>query len=106
MTIYDQYIYSLVLYIINNQHIFNLNKEIHKYKTRALKNLHLQAINVTKYSNGAYIAGIKVFNHLLLSMKMLAAVMTCFKTALKIFLYNHFFLLHERILSANLVIRV
>jgi hypothetical protein len=46
MAMYDQYIYSLVLYIINNKHIFNLNKEIHKYKTRALKNLHLSAINV------------------------------------------------------------
>jgi hypothetical protein len=57
------YIYSLVLYIINNKHIFNL-KEIHKYKTRALKNLHLPAINVTKYSKGAYVLGINVFNHL------------------------------------------
>jgi hypothetical protein len=85
MTFYDQYIYSLVLYIINNKHIFNLNKETHKYKTRALKNLHLPAINVTKYSKGAYIAGIKVFNHRPLSLKMLAADTTRFKTALKRF---------------------
>jgi hypothetical protein len=91
MTIYDQYIYPLVLYIINNKHIFNLNKGIHKYKTRALKNLDLPAINVTKYSKGAYIAGIKVFNHLPLSLKMLAADMTSFKTALKRFLYHHSF---------------
>jgi hypothetical protein len=91
MMIYDQYIYSLVLYIINNKHIFNLNKEFHKYKTRALKNLHLPAINVTKYSKGAYIAGINVFNHLALSLKMLAADTTSFKTALKRFLYHHSF---------------
>jgi hypothetical protein len=68
-TIYDQSIYSLVLYIINNKHIFSPNKEIHKYKTRGLKNLHLLTINVTKYSKGAFIAGIKVFNHLALSLK-------------------------------------
>jgi hypothetical protein len=85
------YIYSLVLYIIKNKHIFNLNKEIHKYKTKALKNLHLLAIIVTKYSKGAYIAGIKVFNHLPLSLKMLATDTTSFKTALKRFLYHHSF---------------
>jgi hypothetical protein len=91
MMIYDQYIYSVVLYIINNKHIFNLNKEIHKYKTRALKNLHLPAINVTKYGKGAYIAGIRGFNNLPLSMKMLATDTTSFKTALKGFLYHHSF---------------
>jgi hypothetical protein len=73
MMIYGQYIYSLVLYIINNKHIFDFNKEIHTYKTRALKNLHLPAVNVRKYSKGAYIAGIKVFNNLPLSIKVLAA---------------------------------
>jgi hypothetical protein len=91
MTIYDQYIYSLALYIINNKHIFNFNKEIYTYKTRALKNLHLPAINVTKYSTGAYIAGVKVFNHLPLSIKVLATDTTSFKTALKRFLYHRSF---------------
>jgi hypothetical protein len=91
MTIHDQYIYLSVLYIINNKHIFNFNKEIHTYKTSALKNLHLPAINVTKYSKGAYIAGIKVFNHLALSIKVLATDMTGFKTALKRLLYHHYF---------------
>jgi hypothetical protein len=91
MTIYDQYIYPLVLYTINNKHIFNFNKEIHTYKTRALKNLHLPAINVTKYSKGAYIAGIKVFDHLPLPTKLLAPDTTSFKTAWKRFLYHHSF---------------
>jgi hypothetical protein len=91
MTIYDQYICSLVLYIINNKLIFNLNKEIHKYKTRALKNSCLLAINVTKYGKGAYTAGISGFNYLLLSINMLATDTTSFKTALKRFLYHHFF---------------
>ena len=38
---YSQYIYSLVLYTINNKHIFDTNNEIHKYKTRNNNNLHL-----------------------------------------------------------------
>jgi hypothetical protein len=91
MMVYDQYIYSLVLYIINNKHIFNFNKEIHTYKTGALKNLHLPAINVTKYNKGAYIAGTKVSNHLPLSIKVLATDMASFKTALKRFLNHHSF---------------
>jgi hypothetical protein len=51
----------------------------------------LPAINVSKYSKGAYIAGIKVFNHLPLSIKMLAVDTISFKTALKRFLYHHSF---------------
>jgi hypothetical protein len=91
MTIYALHIYSLVLYIINNKHIFNLKKEFHKHKTRARNNLYLPEIKVRKYSKGAYIAGIKVFNHLPLTIKMLVADMTSFKTALKRFLYHHSF---------------
>jgi hypothetical protein len=65
---------TLIILHVNlvNKHIFNFNKEIHIYKTRALKNLHLPAINATKYSKGAYIPGTKVFNHLPLSIKVLA----------------------------------
>jgi hypothetical protein len=48
-------------------------------------------MNVTKDSKGAYIARIKVFNHLPLSIKVLAADTASFKTALKRFLYHHSF---------------
>jgi hypothetical protein len=40
MTFYSQYIYSLVLYTVNNKHLFDANNEIHKYKTRNNNNLH------------------------------------------------------------------
>jgi hypothetical protein len=63
MTFFSQYIYSVVLFIINNGHLFNSNNEIHRHKTRAHCNLHLPAVNITKYSKGAYISGIKGFNH-------------------------------------------
>jgi hypothetical protein len=35
-----------------------------KYKTRVSCNLHLPAVNLTKFHKGAYISGIKVFNRL------------------------------------------
>jgi hypothetical protein len=34
MTIYSQYSYSLILYTVNNKHLFDTNNGIHKYKTR------------------------------------------------------------------------
>jgi hypothetical protein len=55
MMLYSQYIYSLLLYTINNKYLFNTNNDIHRYKTRSLNNLHLPAVNLTKCNKGAYI---------------------------------------------------
>jgi len=59
-TLYSQYIYSLVLYTINNKHLFDTNNEIHKYRTRNNNNLHHPIANLSKLN----ISGIKVFNYL------------------------------------------
>jgi hypothetical protein len=53
MTLYSQYIYSLVLYTVNNKHLFDTNNEIHKYNTRNNNNLHLQLANLSKFNKGA-----------------------------------------------------
>jgi len=34
LLMYSKYIYSLILYTVNNKHLYNTNKEIHKYRTR------------------------------------------------------------------------
>ena len=60
MTLHSQYIYSLVLYTINNKHLFDTNNEIHKYRTRNNNNLHHPIANLSKLN----ISGIKVFNYL------------------------------------------
>jgi hypothetical protein len=64
MMLYSQYIYSLILYTVNNKHLFDTNNEIHKYKTRNKNNLHLPIANLSKFNKVAYISGIKVFDHL------------------------------------------
>jgi hypothetical protein len=52
-------------------------------------------VNITKFHKGAYISGIKVFNHLPQSIKNLANE-KCFKSTLKRFLYHHpFYSLNE-----------
>ena len=91
MTLYSQYIYSLLLNTINNKHLFNTKNEINKYKTRSNNNLHLPVVNLKKFNKGAYISGIKVFNNLPQSIKILANNEKSFKSTLKRFLYHHSF---------------
>jgi hypothetical protein len=55
------YIYDLILYTINNKHLFNFNIKIHNYNTRFHSNLHVPRANITKYDKDAYIVGIKAF---------------------------------------------
>lgn len=91
MTFYSQFIYSLILFTINNNHLFNSINEIHKYKTRSLNNLYLPSVNLTKYSKGAYVVGISAFNHLPQALKGLTSDVLNFKRALKRFLLHHSF---------------
>jgi hypothetical protein len=90
MTSHSQYIYSLVLYTINNKHLYDTNNEIHKYKTRN-NNLHLPIANLSKFNKGASISGIKVFNHLPQYIKALTNDHKYFKSTLKRFLYHQSF---------------
>jgi hypothetical protein len=85
LTLYSQYIYSLVLYTIKNKHLFDSNNEIHKY------NLHRPIANLSKFNNGAYISGIKVFNHLPQYIEALTNNHKHFKSTLKRFLFHHSF---------------
>jgi hypothetical protein len=64
MTLYSQYICSWLLCIANNKYLFNLNNQIHKYNTRLHSDLHVPIANITKFHNGAYISGIKIYSHL------------------------------------------
>jgi hypothetical protein len=89
MTLYSQYTYFLLLYTVNNKHLFNLNNEIHKYNTRLHSNFDVPIVHITKLYKGAYISGIKVFNHLRQVIKNLANNEKSFKLILKRVLYQH-----------------
>ena len=95
MMLYSQYISSLILYTVNNKHLFNTNNEIHKYKTRYNNNLHLPIATLSKFNKGAYISGVKVFSHLPQYIKALIKDQKCFKSTLKRFLYHHSFYLMD-----------
>ena len=91
LTLYSQYIYSLILYVVNNKYLFTTNNEIHEHNTRNNNNLHPALSNLTKFNKGPCISGIKVFNHLPQHLKALDYNSSNFRTSLKIFLHHHSF---------------
>jgi len=91
MTFYSQYIFSLILFTIDNKHLFTHNNELHRYSTRNSANLHLPAVKLSKFHKGPFMLGITVFNHLPKYLKLLASDMKCFKMSLKSFLCHHSF---------------
>jgi len=91
MTLYSQYIYLLLLFTVDNKHLFTANNEIHKYNTRNNNNLHSALANLTKYNKGPCISGIKVFSHLPQYLKALVHNPKNLRSSLKRFLYHHSF---------------
>ena len=88
MTLYSQYIFSLILFTIDNKHVFTPNNEIHKYSTRNYTNLHMPTVNLSKFHKGPFLSGIKAYNHLPGYLKLLVKDMKCFKISLKRFLHQ------------------
>ena len=88
-TLYSLYIYSLILLVVNNKHLFALNNEIHKYNTRNKNNSHFPSVHLTRVSKGPYITGIKLYNHLPQIIKTLDHNSRKFKTSLERFFHQH-----------------
>jgi hypothetical protein len=51
---YSQYIFSLLLYVVNNTHLFT--KEVHNHDTRSANNFHVPITNLTKHQKRAHYA--------------------------------------------------
>ena len=91
MTLHSQYIFSLILFTIDNKHLFTHNNELYRYSTRNSATLHLPAVKLSKFYKGPFISGIKAFNHLPNHLRLLASDVKCFKISLKRFLCHHSF---------------
>ena len=96
LPLYSQSVFSLLMYLVNNKHIFTKNLEVHNHDTRSANNFHLPISNLTKYQKGAYYTGIKIFNYLPTHIKNVANEIQVFKKTLKRFLlYNSFYSVDE-----------
>jgi hypothetical protein len=57
-----EYIFSLVLLIVNNQEHFQTNYSIHTVTTRNKNQLHRPIANLSCFQKSAFYAGINIFN--------------------------------------------
>ena len=54
----------MLIYIVDNRHLFITNQEIYNINTRCNLKFHTPSFNVTKLQKGVNYSGIKHFNHL------------------------------------------
>jgi hypothetical protein len=66
---YSQYVFSLLIFVIDNISLFKTNSELYEINTRNINNFHLSKPRLTIYRNGLYYMGIEAFNHLPSHMK-------------------------------------
>jgi hypothetical protein len=83
LPLHSQYIFSLLIYVIKNKHLFNTNYQIHSVHTRFKTNLHPPIANVTVFQKGMYYCGIKIFNNLTHNIKDLVNEIKLSRLALK-----------------------
>jgi hypothetical protein len=81
----SQYIYSLVMFVVNNRDSFRTNK--YKVVTRNSSNLYLVLTNLKIFQKGPQYFGIKVYNNIPDNIKQLSGNKNQFKKAVLQFLY-------------------
>jgi hypothetical protein len=74
---------------------FKCNFNVYNMNTRQKYNFHLPSSNLSLYKKGVQFTGIKMFNNLPQSIKILSNDTKQFKLALKNYLHAHFLLLYR-----------
>jgi hypothetical protein len=87
----SQYIYSLLLFTINNGDLYHTVSHIHDIQTRRNLDLFHPHSHLTLYQKGPYYSGVKLFNSLPLNIKQLAHNILQFRLALSTFLHSKSF---------------
>jgi hypothetical protein len=88
---YSQYIFSLLIFVIDNISLFKTNSELYDINTRGRNNFYFPQPRLSIYKNGVYYIGIKAFNHLPPCIKKLSDNRNQFKNALKNYLLLYSF---------------
>ena len=82
----SQYIFSLLLFVVNNRNYFIPNSIFHDSNIRHRNDLHLPQATLAMYQKGVYYLGIKVFSSLPRTLKDISSKSGKFKIAFKKFL--------------------
>ena len=89
LTLYSQYIFSTLMFVIRHKDMFTVNKELHKINMWHKLDLHVPLTNLTKVQKGVYYSGVTLFNSLPLGIKEVANNTNKFKHELKKFLLKN-----------------
>lgn len=85
------YIFSVLMFVVNNWKLFTNNSDIYSIVTRNSSNLYFPSANLSIYQKGTQFIGIKMFNNLPNNIKQLHGNVNLFKKTLRHFLHFHSF---------------
>ena len=57
------------MFVVNSREVFSPNTDIHDRNTRYNHNLHFPSTNLKLVQRGVFYSGVKIFNHLPISIK-------------------------------------
>jgi hypothetical protein len=80
---YSQYIFSPMLFVARNTHLYTTNQETHGVNTRHNTDFHFPTMRLTPFKGGVYFMGMKIFNHLPTNIKILSNKIELFLTSIK-----------------------
>jgi len=84
------------LSVVKNTDLFKMKYDIHSINTSFNRDLHIVIANLAVFQKGVRYSGIKVYNHLPLTLKQLSLDIPKFEAVLKRFLFaNAFYTLQE-----------
>jgi hypothetical protein len=86
-----QYIFSLMLFVVDNLGSFQTNVTVHGLNTRNKMQLHRPVTNLSCFQKGVSYAAVKIFNRLPSSISNLRNDKKQFKSALRRYLMTHCF---------------
>ena len=99
----SQYIFSLLLSVVNNRGCFFSNNKYHNINTRQKNDLHLPQVSRTIYQKGVHYSGIQIFNGLPWAIKDISSEPKKFKVSLKHYLPTHSFYSLDEFFSIQII---
>ena len=92
----SQYIYLLMLFVVNNMDLFKFNSATAIITTRQSTNLHQSSISLSICQKGVHCMGVRIYNKLPFYIKKSYSNLRKFKNDLKDFLHtNNFYSIEE-----------
>ena len=101
LPLYSHYMFTLLMYVVNNKHLFTTTLAVHNHNNRSATNFHLPTTNLTKYQKGAYYTGVKIVNYLPAHIKNVANEIQVFKKNFQRLLLDKLFYSIDDYFNAN-----